>query len=252
MKTGMQRSAGIGGRGWPRSTNAPADKARQRQRIEAALQFNREPILELNDISHLLYEAREVSLSARVGMSLSTALGKSVDMTRWLDRLVMNGAIEVLRANPSVELGCAINGESATDDAWWGSVFQLLEQEPDVARRLVVELAETALLDPAAGRAFFWRLRWCGCRIAIKEFGVRYGVQSEMAVRDPDFIKLDPTLLCAAHQSGRGERRLAQLLKLASESAPCVIVDGVETNRDAALANDVGAKWAQFRYLQDA
>ncbi|MBG0882051.1 EAL domain-containing protein [Burkholderia sp. 9775_39] len=228
------------------------DKARQQQRIEAALQFNQEPILELDDSSHLLYQAREVSLAARVGMNLSTALGKAVDMTRWLDRLVMQGAIEVLRANPSAQLGCAINGESAIEDVWWDSVFQLLEREPDVARRLVVELAETAPLDPAAGRAFFWRLRWCGCRIAIKEFGVRYGVQSAMAVRDPDFIKLDRTLLCAAHQSGRGERRLAQLLKLAGESAPCVIVDGVETNRDAALANDAGAKWGQFRYLPDA
>lgn len=252
MKTGMQRSTGMAGRGWPRSMGGPVDKARQQQRVEAALQFNQEQILALDDTSHLLYEAREVSLAARVGMNLSTALGKSADMTRWFDRLVMQGTIEILRANPSAALGCAVNGESAIEDVWWDSVFQMLEREPDVARRLIVELAEMAPLDPVAGRAFFGRLKWCGCRVAIKDFGVRYGVQSAMAVSAPDFIKLDRTLLCAAHQSASGKRRLAQLLKLAGESAPCVIVDGVEASQDAALANAMGARWGQFRYLQDA
>ncbi|MGN4069915.1 EAL domain-containing protein [Burkholderia gladioli] len=234
-----------GGKKWP-------NKAWQQQRIEASLRFDHEPIIALDNSKRVLYLVRTVSMAAELGMSLSMALGASMDMVRWFDRLLMQGTIEALRVDPQATLGCSVSGTSAVDDIWWDPVFQLLEREPGVAERLVVEFAEAAPLDVKAGREFVWRLKWCGCRVAIKEFGIRYGVQSAMAVGEPDFIKLDRTLVCAARQSEHGKRRLSNIVRLASEQASTVIIETMDADQDAGLALEAGVHWAQFRSVQEA
>jgi EAL domain-containing protein (putative c-di-GMP-specific phosphodiesterase class I) len=222
-------------------------KAWLQQRIEASLVFGEEQILALNQTKCLLYAVRTVGVSRELGMTLSTALDVSTDMWRWYDRLVVQDAINLLRKDPQAVLGCGVSGASAVDDVWWEPVFQLLEREPGVAQRLVLELAEGARLDPNAGRAFFLRMKRCGCRLAIKQFGVRYGVQSAIAVDKPDFIKLDRTLMSAACESKRARQQLIAMLRLASEQAPSVVVETVERGPDTALAIEVGARWAQVR-----
>lgn len=227
-------------------------QAWQQQRIEASLRFDEEQILALDETKRLLYAVRTVRVSAGLGMPLTTALGGSTDMVRWYDRLVVHDTMDLLRRDPKVVLGCSVSGASAVDDVWWEPAFELLEREPGVAQRLVIELAESARLDPNAGRAFFGRLKWCGCRVSIKQFGVRYGVQSAMAVREPDFIKLDRALVSAAHESKRARQQLVSMLKLAGEHAPTVVVETVEPGADTALAIEAGAHWAQVGYVVSA
>lgn len=228
------------------------NKAWLQQRIEASLLIAHEPIISLDNSKRVLYLVRTVGVAAELGVPLSTALGASMDMVRWFDRLLMQGTIETLRVDPQATLGCGVSGASAVDDIWWDPVFQLLEREPGVAQRLVVEFAEAAPLDVKASREFVWRLKWCGCRVAIKEFGIRYGVQSAMAVGEPDFIKLDRSLVCSARQSEHGKRRLSNMVRLASEQASTVIVETMDAQPDVGLALEVGVNWAQFRSLQEA
>ncbi|MFX1739736.1 EAL domain-containing protein [Paraburkholderia sp. A1RI_3L] len=168
------------------------------------------------------------------------------------DRHVFRQAITLLRSMPEVRLGINVSAQSAVADIAWEAMLHLVERAPDVATRLVVEITETAPLDAGQGRRFAQRLRQAGCRVAIDDFGVGYGVETAIRIQTPDIIKIDGSFVAAARRGETYLARLARLVRLASELAGEVVVEGVEQQDDLTHARECGAKWAQGRLLDES
>lgn len=93
-------------------------------------------------------------------------------MTRLLDHTLLHTALDQLVADPELTLACSISLQSAACDLWWSSLFERLQADPQLATRLVVQIAmPVPVLDTAPAEAFCQRLRDAGCSIAFDGFG---------------------------------------------------------------------------------
>lgn len=175
---------------------------------------------------------------------------EKLGMTRGFDRLMVRKTIDLLRQVRSVRLGCNISALSATNDAWWSSTFQMLKASPSLASRLVIELTETAECpDMDEAIAFCEALRSFGCKVAVDDFGAGFSSMGFALRVKPDIVKVDVTIIRETRHSG-GIPLLRNLLDLLGNIAAEVIVEGIESDDDARMAIEAGARWLQGYHVE--
>lgn len=167
-------------------------------------------------------------------------------LIRALDRYVVAKAIDELRIEPFMALGVNVSALSLTDDYWWADILATLKQSPRIARRLFIEVTETAQLASVADAAnLLARFRALGCRIALDDFGVGHAAVRSILTLAPDVVKVDKFFVRNARTSPHGQRTLAHMIGLAESLGAIVIVEGIETESDSQLASNAGAQWFQ-------
>ncbi|RQQ01946.1 EAL domain-containing protein [Burkholderia stagnalis] len=217
--------------------------------IENRLEFAREPVCRTDLSGGELYREclarfadgprnllRPASFLPRI-----SAMG----LMRWFDQLVVRRTIDSLRADAHAVYGCNVSATSATEDAGWRAIFDELDDAPSVAKRLVIEITETAPLNPVTGRAFVSRIRQSGCRIAIDDFGVGYSAANHLVVGNPDIVKMDRLMLVLVRHNAVGRYQLRRLVAQAYEHARDIVAEGVENELDRRVMMDAGIPWAQ-------
>ncbi len=113
------------------------------------------------------------------------------------------------------------------------------------ASQVVIELKEAAGTDPQLLQDAVKNYRSLGYRIAVDDFGSEHSNLSRVLALKPDIVKLDGALIArAAHDTGGFDR--FELLVARLQQAGCqVAVQGIETNRQLALARRSGAEFLQ-------
>lgn len=213
-----------------------------------------QPIYGVDGFNDVLYQECLVRLKLDDGKGVSfpgTFIPslERLGLMRCLDRHVTRRVIDVLKRFPELSLGVNISAQSAVDDVWWASTFADLSEEPDIASRLVFEITETARLRAGKGRPFVQRLRELGCRVAIDDFGVGYGVETGMEIGKPDVIKIDRSLLTQSDRDASTPECLVSMVSIAKDLAPHIVVEGVETASALKVVRNAGAQWAQGHYF---
>jgi EAL domain-containing protein (putative c-di-GMP-specific phosphodiesterase class I) len=170
-------------------------------------------------------------------------------MMQCLDRHVVALVIDLLQAQPHLYLGANISAQSAAEDEWWESTFLQLSTMPDVARRLVIEITETAPLDVAAGRAFVKRLQQLGCRISIDDFGTGFGIETGVQIGAADVVKIAGQLIAGDGDRQASRERIAHFVSLARDIAPCVVLEGIESAHALEAAREAGVDCVQGYYV---
>jgi EAL domain-containing protein (putative c-di-GMP-specific phosphodiesterase class I) len=166
-------------------------------------------------------------------------------MTRWFDRAIVRKTIDLLRMDESSCLGCNISALSAINDAWWASTLAILEENPALASRLVIELTETAECpNMDAAIEFCEVFREQGCKVAVDDFGAGFSSIGFSLRVKPDIVKIDSNVVREL-RSSNGSTVLKDMLVFLSNVAPQVVVEGIETEDDRKLAMDSGACWLQ-------
>ncbi|MBC8642797.1 EAL domain-containing protein [Caballeronia sp. EK] len=214
------------------------------------LALSRQPIRRVGKASDVLYDeclARLVLLDTNQVMPPGSFIPsiERAGLVSAFDRLVVRSVIGELAANQGMVLGCNISAQSAVEAAWWLPIFEELGRRPDIAERLVIEVTESAPLVPSKGRSFVQRLQALGCKIAIDDFGVHYGMATGMEIKSPDIIKVDGSLLKNARLGARGQGRLIGISDLARELSSIVVIEGVEEPSDFELVDRAGCQWVQ-------
>ncbi|OJB12579.1 hypothetical protein BGV52_04770 [Burkholderia ubonensis] len=212
-----------------------------------------EPICSVNNPDFILYrecfprlmDSRGAPLSPEVFMPSLERTG----MVRWFDRYIVRRVIRALRDQPDLILGVNISALSAVEDAPWTSTLIDLQQSPDIAGRLVLEISENAPLTLGGARRFGNMLRQLGCAIAIDDFGVAYGVETNIAIDRPDIIKIN-AFRNGISTDANIRSRLAGMIRIASDMSSKVIVEGFEHEADIKYIRDAGALWAQGRCFE--
>jgi len=166
-------------------------------------------------------------------------------LVRVLDAHVVAKVLDQLEADPSIFLGVNISARSATLDHWWMEIERRLCARRDLARRLVIEITETAEISPSHATAFADHMRRLGCRIALDDFGVGFASIRRLLALSPDIVKIDSLFVRRAPLSGRDGQVFAHIVGLARAIAPLVVVEGVETDDQCKLTEDAGATWFQ-------
>lgn len=173
-----------------------------------------------------------------------------------IDRLLLSDVLDELESDPVACLSLAISTQSLSlnlhgKDAGWTDLFARLKRNQQLARRLVVEIADNSGMTRFRDAlAFVQGLRVLGARISVARFGSGHASISQLKAIAPDVVKLDSPFMHRACHSERHRTRISQLLGLARTVSPMVIVDGIESPWQLRLAVEQGAEWVVGSHLK--
>lgn len=206
-----------------------------------------QPVVWLPDSQRVLYQEGLLRHIEAQGEGVYPfAMLEKHQLMRELDRSVVNCVIERLLQNEHLRLGCNISAQSAIVDHYWQPILMQLRDAPSVAARLVIEVTESAT-PPSTSAAieFVLCLRELGCRVAIDDFGAGLGTLEFIRQTRPDIVKIDQGYLQRARLETNNAQTLGHLVQLCKTLAPCVIIEGIESEADRALATACGSEWGQ-------
>lgn len=152
----------------------------------------------------------------------------------------------------------AVNVSALTIEAHFQQVIARLDTLGAVRDGLVLEITETTPVnDPRKMAIFIGAAREMGCRVALDDFGNGGSHFTPGLVRflQPDFLKLDGSLLAQAVQSG-DHRALKHATALAQSVGADVIAEFVDSDEKIELLTRLGVRcgqgWALGRPTRNA
>jgi EAL domain-containing protein (putative c-di-GMP-specific phosphodiesterase class I) len=125
-------------------------------------------------------------------------------------------------------------------------LFSLHDISP---HRVVVEILESEIHDRNYLKSLIKHFRAMGCLIAIDDFGAGHSNFERIWELEPDIVKLDRKLIQRAATTPKIKRILTGMVSLIHEAGSLVIIEGVETEKEAAMAIAVDADMVQGFYF---
>ena len=120
------------------------------------------------------------------------------------------------------------------------------------ASRVVFEITERASLDHVAdARAVTSRLRGMGYRIAIDDLGAGYAGLSSFAQLEPEFVKLDMSLVRDIDKSPVRQKLVKKMTALCKDMGTTIIAEGIETDGERDVVVALGCRFLQgYRFAR--
>jgi diguanylate cyclase (GGDEF)-like protein len=155
---------------------------------------------------------------------------------RLVDRHILGMAVAAATAYPHVRFGFNISALTTADRPWLRSLTARLRARPDLARRLVIEITETAALyDMDESARFVSALRRAGCRVALDDFGAGHTSLQHLQSLPVDMVKIDRAFVHGIAGDADGLVFLRHLLGLAKGFGFGTIAEGVESAAEADI-----------------
>ena len=197
-----------------------------------------QPIVEASTGTPVCYEAL-VRMFSDDGKPIAAALFvpmiEQMGLASDLDKLVLDMAVHAMEAIPTLSLAINVSGFTASQADWPNHIRKVLEPRPDVARRLIVEITETAALAGIGeARRFIDTLKELGARASLDDFGagstsIRYLRELGLSI-----MKIDKELLTDLLTNREQQHLITVLLELARGLGIQTVAEGVETAEVAA------------------
>ncbi|HUF31559.1 MAG TPA: EAL domain-containing protein [Gemmatimonadaceae bacterium] len=171
-----------------------------------------------------------------------------VDLVWELSRLCRTRAIEGMatRLQPNELLFLNVDPHDFADPLLEGIPV------PDPSR-VVIEITErTAIRDYPAMRARLARFRERGFRIAVDDAGAGYAGLGSIANLEPDFIKLDISLISLIDTNFLKQNLVETLVRFSEEHGALVIAEGVERHEELETLKRLGVQLVQGFLLHRA
>ena len=112
--------------------------------------------------------------------------------------------------------------------------------------RIVIEITERShVLQMESWRSALDFLTGAGFRIAVDDLGAGYNSLSVLAELRPAFMKVDMSIVRHIEQDERKQRLLELLSLFARATSTVLIVEGIETEAEAAVVRRIGADLVQ-------
>jgi EAL domain-containing protein (putative c-di-GMP-specific phosphodiesterase class I) len=119
-----------------------------------------------------------------------------------------------------------------------------------IAPRVVLEITERASLDGVERpREKIAQLRALGFRIAIDDLGAGYAGLTSFAQLEPEFVKLDMSLVRDLDQSGVKQKLVRSMSALCADMGITVVAEGIETRAERELCGALGCHLLQGYFI---
>jgi EAL domain-containing protein (putative c-di-GMP-specific phosphodiesterase class I) len=163
-----------------------------------------------------------------------------------IDHHVLEKTVQELVAHPQVRLGFNVSGLTVCNPTWLQSLIALLRHRSEIARRLVIEITETAALgDMADSARVVATLRQIGCRVALDDFGAGHTSVRHLEVLPLDIVKIDGSIIRNLCNSRDNRGLLRYLLGRTKDFGFATVAEWVENEDDAALLRAEGIGYLQ-------
>jgi EAL domain-containing protein (putative c-di-GMP-specific phosphodiesterase class I) len=191
----------------------------------------------------LYYECllRRTVPDTRGGYSVPDAIQalERMGLVERLDRSVLWATLGALASSEELSLGCNVSARSFVSGGWWNELLAHLEDRPDLALRLVVEITETSTFpNEKAALGLIRHLQLLGVRIALDDIGKGRGSLDILDKVRANIVKLDKSVLDLTPEGELPVRMLQNMVGICANHGASVIVEGVDSvaKLEAALA----------------
>lgn len=220
---------------------------------DGRLLFAYQPVVTATDHRTAFYEAllrmRDES-GELVPAGAFVPVVEQLGLMRLVDRHVLDLAVQELDAHSDVSLAINISGLTATDQSWLRAMLAQLKGKPEVARRLIVEITETAALyDIEESARFVSALRDVGCRVAVDDFGAGFTSFRHLRSLTVDIVKIDGSFVRNLADNLDNQLFVRNLLGLADAFGLETVAECVESQEDASFLVGEGVKYLQGYYF---
>jgi EAL domain-containing protein (putative c-di-GMP-specific phosphodiesterase class I) len=110
-----------------------------------------------------------------------------------------------------------------------------------VADRVVLEITERSSLDEVKdARNRVAELREMGFQIAVDDMGAGYAGLTSFALLEPDYVKLDMSLIRDVHLSATKQKVIRSMTDLCKDMGMKVVAEGIETRDELEALLEIG------------
>lgn len=165
-----------------------------------------------------------------------------------LDLAVAEKALTKMRQPGAGLLKIAVNvsGVSLADDGYVDALLRMTSAAPELRRRLIVEVTETAALaDIEAADRRLTALRGAGVKVCIDDFGAGSAGFDYLRRLSVDTVKLDGSLVTGVAEDARGRAVIRTLVELSDSLGLNTIAERIETEAEADAVAALGVVFGQ-------
>ncbi len=193
-----------------------------------------QPVIEAATGQILFYEAlvrmfddKKLPISAAQFVPAIEQLGLAFE----LDRRVLDLAVAEMEQYPDLYLAINVSGLTAALADWPEHVRKILGTRPEVAKRMIIEITETAaIVDVSETRRFVESLRELGGRVALDDFGAGSTSIRHLRSLSLSIMKIDKDLLHNVTNNAEQQHLVRMLIELARGLGLKTVAEGVETD----------------------
>jgi EAL domain-containing protein (putative c-di-GMP-specific phosphodiesterase class I) len=187
----------------------------------------------------------------RAGEFIATA--KRLGALQLLDRVVVDKVMQKIATDGPVRgAATAVNlsVETIIDPKFVDWLHGKLASQPDVARYIILEVAEHAIIaNIGSVKAAFSRLRETGVRLSIDRFGQSTASVGYLRGLEVDYIKIDGSYTRGMVDSTDRQFFVQALVGIAHGLNIQVITEYIETEKDFELAKSLMVDGAQGYFI---
>lgn len=166
-------------------------RAYQEKRLRMAYQ----PIIDSKTGAVAHYEAllRIVSPNGQISSAGPLIpIAERMGLIDKIDTMVLELVVKELRNAPNLMLAFNVSNLTTDNGAWLETFTRLMEETPDIAPRLIVEITETAAHRDLRRAAYFVAaIQSQGCCVALDDFGSGYTSFRQLKSLSVDLVKID-------------------------------------------------------------
>ena len=201
---------------------------------------------ELHHHEALIRPEREV-LEPGEGPQDFVALAETVGLTEELDLAVASVVMATTHLlPPGRHIAFNVSGLSVQSSAFRRRLLALLDSDIRAARRIMVELTESAEIeDEGAAAATLQALRARGVPICIDDFGAGAAAFRYLKTFPTDYVKVDGAFVTAALTSERDRSFVAAMVDLSLAVGARVVAERIESEDGAHAMQALGVHYGQ-------
>ncbi len=163
-----------------------------------------------------------------------------------LDHRILEMTLDVLFTYPEARLSINVSPDVGMDKDWTTYLQARVGANPDVARRLVVEITETAAIrNMDVAVQFVHKLHELGAKVAIDDFGAGYTSFRNLQALDVDLVKIDGSFVRDIVSNRQNRAFVRMFAELASELDIGVVAEWVEDQEIADILSEMGIGFFQ-------
>lgn len=175
-------------------------------------------------------------------------------MIAQVDKYIWRSACEIISSWKGDKANLFISVNISPKDFYFMDVYAeikaLVEEFKIEPSRLRIEITETVMMTEAESRmAILSKFRESGFIVEMDDFGSGYSSLNQLKDMPLDVLKIDMKFLSKAEDNHRAETILRNVLRLSSDLGLFSLTEGVETEDQYKMLNEMGCNLFQGYYF---
>ena len=219
---------------------------------EAKADFAAQPLIMPNsktEYSEWFARMKRKDTGEMVPMSQLIPASVRLNYSEELDKMLFSNAFALLKAENG-RVGLNVSRLSLLSPNFQSWLLSKLNEEPDIAKRLVLEIPERALVNSAQTlNMFAQQLKALGVRITLEHYGAQLAGFIHLKELQPDYLKLDGRFTANIHEQQDNQLFVESLLAIAHGLNIKIIAEMVESSAESDWLKDAGVDFQQGYFI---